>query len=62
MSFLEYLLRLTAWPMSPPVLYGPLPEALRLFGLHGFSPLKISQIKTFKITNGSLTESCWFPV
>ena len=23
MSFLEYLLRLTAWPMTPPVLYGP---------------------------------------
>lgn len=23
MSFLEFLLRLTAWPMTPPVLYGP---------------------------------------
>lgn len=31
MSFLEYLLRLTAWPMTPPVLYGPF-HLLAAFG------------------------------
>ena len=31
MSFLECLLRLTAWPMTPPVLYGPF-HLLAAFG------------------------------
>ena len=36
----------------------PLAEALRLFGLHGFSPLKIIQIQTLVFINRNLTESC----
>ena len=53
MSFFEYLLRLTSWPMTPPVLYGP----FHLIAAFGGSAIAILAAWRFSSINNCKTNN-----